>query len=68
MLFFNVKVEIVKFYIITSPQMIHASFYNKLFEGAHSVPIQYKNFFNQEVWEYSEQIFGHIPGTESLIK
>lgn len=29
---------------------------------------QYKIFFNQEVWEYSEQIFGHIPGTESLIK
>ena len=20
------------------------------------------------LWEYSEQIFGHIPGTESLIK
>ena len=30
---------------------------------------QYKEFFtNQEVWEYSERIFGHIPGTESLIK
>ncbi len=29
---------------------------------------QYKEFFNQEVLEYSEQIFGHIPGTESLIK
>ncbi len=29
---------------------------------------QYKQFFNQEVFEYSEQIFGNIPGTESLIK
>ena len=29
---------------------------------------QYKQFFNPEVLEYSEQIFSHIPGTESLIK
>ncbi|NET43927.1 hypothetical protein [Okeania sp. SIO2B3] len=28
---------------------------------------QYKKFFNQEIFEYSERIFGHIPGTESLI-
>ncbi|MEM1169856.1 MAG: hypothetical protein AAGJ08_12450 [Cyanobacteria bacterium P01_H01_bin.35] len=29
---------------------------------------KYKQFFNQEVLQYSEKIFGHIPGTESLIK
>ncbi|MDE5124494.1 MAG: hypothetical protein O4965_32500, partial [Trichodesmium sp. St19_bin1] len=29
---------------------------------------QYKQFFNEEVLKYSEKIFGHIPGTESLIK
>ncbi|OZH53967.1 hypothetical protein AFK68_14040 [Hydrocoleum sp. CS-953] len=28
---------------------------------------QYKQFFDREVLEYSEKIFGHIPGTESLI-
>ncbi|WP_293124224.1 hypothetical protein [Okeania sp. SIO1I7] len=28
---------------------------------------QYKQFFNQEILKYSERIFGHIPGTESLI-
>ncbi|NET43928.1 hypothetical protein [Okeania sp. SIO2B3] len=27
---------------------------------------QYKQFFNQEILKYSERIFGHIPGTESL--
>ncbi|NEP03880.1 MAG: hypothetical protein F6K25_09825 [Okeania sp. SIO2G4] len=28
---------------------------------------QYKKFFNREIFEYSERIFGHIPGTESLM-
>ncbi|WP_255502683.1 hypothetical protein [Okeania sp. KiyG1] len=28
---------------------------------------KYKQFFNQEIFEYSEQIFSHIPGAESLM-
>lgn len=28
---------------------------------------EYRKFFNQEIYDYSEKIFGHIPETESLI-